>query len=117
MTAAEFRKLALTCPEAEEASHIGHPDFRVRGKIFATLGYPDARHGVLMLTPETQKSLLSDHPGVFIPAKGAWGRRGNTQVLLADAPITTVRSAMTVAWLKVAPKRVAKTFLEGGGRC
>jgi hypothetical protein len=110
MTAAEFRQIALGLPDAVESSHVGHPDFRVgaRGKIFATLGYPDDGIGVLMLTPDQQHELLGRYPEMFVPVKGGWGRRGSTQVLLRAAKREVVESAMQDAWRKVAPKRLAK---------
>ena len=107
MTAAEFRKMALSFPEAVEASHLAHPDFRVGGRIFATLGYPDDNHGVLMLPPEEQRRLINDKPAAFSAVKGAWGRRGNTQVLLSAVDDRTLREAMTLAWRNKAPKRIS----------
>ena len=82
MTADDFRKLALALPETEERSHMNHPDFRVAGKIFATLGYPDKTRGMVKLSPEEQHYFSKDYPDAFIPVKGAWGRRGATSVLL-----------------------------------
>jgi hypothetical protein len=112
MTAAEFREIALSLPDAVESSHAGHPDFRVgaRGKIFATLGYPGDGFGVLMLTPDQQQELIGRHPEMFVPAKGAWGRRGSTQVLLEVANRSIVEPAMQGAWRKVAPTRLVKQF-------
>jgi hypothetical protein len=72
--------MALSLPEAVEASHMDHPDFRVRGKIFATLGYPDEDWGMVSLSPTDQQLLVLAEPGVFVPANGAWGRRGATNV-------------------------------------
>ncbi len=85
MTTDEFRALARSLPEAVESSHMGHPDFRVRGKVFATLMYPDSGHGMVKLTPEQQRRLIAAAPDVFAPVKGGWGRRGCTQVSLAAA--------------------------------
>ena len=98
MTAAQFRRLALGLPEAVESSHFSHPDFRVRNRVFATLGYPDERHGALMLSPEDQKPLCAAEPEVFTPAKGAWGRNGSTHVNLKAAKKTTVRAALKAAY-------------------
>ena len=106
MTAAKFRELALSMPEAVESAHISHPDFRVGGRIFATLGYPDEKHAVLVLPPENQREFCKARPEVFNPAAGAWGRRGNTQVLLAKARETEIRSGLAQAWRKVAPKKL-----------
>src|SRR5688572_6917642 len=75
VTADEFRKLALSFPEATESAHMGHPDFRVRGKIFATLG-PDEDWGMVKLTADQQASFVSRESDVSHPANGAWGRRG-----------------------------------------
>jgi len=108
MTVNEFRKLALGFPEAVESSHMHHPDFRVRGKIFATLGYPDDDSAVVKLTPDEQKEFIRDDPNVFQPVKGAWGRRGNTNVYLPAAKIDIVREALTAAWRNTAPKRLMK---------
>lgn len=110
MTEAEFRKIAISLPDAVESSHVGHPDFRVgaHGRIFATLGYRDDGFGVLMLTPDRQEELTGRYPEMFAPAKGAWGRRGSTQVLLGAANREVVERAMQDAWRKVALKRLAK---------
>src|SRR5947208_14538049 len=76
MTARDFREIALSFPEAVESAHMSHPDFRVDGRIFATLGYPDEEWGMIKLTPEGQRSFVRTDPAVFRPVKGAWGRRG-----------------------------------------
>ena len=106
MTASDFRKLALSFPDVSESSHMSHPDFRVGGKIFATLGYPDGEHGMVILPPDEQQRLLRDQPKVFAPAKGAWGKQGSTTVALAAADKATVRSALEIAWGHKAPKRL-----------
>ena len=106
MTADDFRKLALSLPEAIESAHMHHPDFRVRGKIFATLGYPDKDWAVVKLTPDEQKHFIQSDPKVFQPVKGAWGRRGNTNVYLPEAKIDIAREALTAAWRNTAPKRL-----------
>lgn len=98
MTAQEFRKLALSLPQVVEGSHMGHPDFRVGGRVFATLGYPDAAWGALMLTPEQQELFVRSEPKGFVAVKGGWGRKGATNVLLRSAPKTAVREALTLAW-------------------
>ena len=104
MTANDFRKLALNLPEVSESAHMSHPDFRTGGRIFATLGYPDSEHGMVVLPPDEQKRLLRTHPKVFGAAKGAWGKRGSTTVLLAAADKATVRTALEIAWRNKAPK-------------
>lgn len=109
MTAAEFRRMALSLPDVVEASHMGHPDFRVGGKVFATLGYPSDRFAVVMLSPLDQSFIISDHPKTFAPAAGGWGRSGSTTVLLRGANKRAVTNALEAAWRKRAPKRRAKT--------
>src|SRR5687767_11936735 len=104
MTRAQFRKLALSFPEATESSHHGHPDFRVGGKIFATLGYPDQSIAMVMLGPEEQGFLLKVDAAAFAPAAGAWGRQGSTMVRLAAANTALVRDALEAAWRRRAPK-------------
>jgi hypothetical protein len=106
MTAADFRKLALALPEAEERAHMDHPDFRVGGKIFATLGYPDQSCGMVKLSPEEQHYFSKAEPDVFVPAKGAWGRRGATSVHLKAARKETLSKAIQAAWRNSAPKRL-----------
>ena len=104
MTPAEFRRLALGFPETEENAHMNHPDFRVAGKIFATLGYPDKDHGMVILPAEEQARLFREHPKAFAPAKGAWGKRGSTTVRLDAIDKSTLRSALEIAWRNKAPK-------------
>lgn len=107
MTRADFRKFALSMPEAIESEHMAHPDFRVGGKIFATLGYPDQEHGMVVLPPEEQARVVRAHPKVFALAKGAWGRSGSTLVRLELIDRATLQSVMEIAWRKRAPKRLA----------
>ncbi len=109
MTAEEFRSLALSLPAAAEDAHMGHPDFRVRGKIFATLG-PDEDWAMVKLTPDQQAALVRAEPEVFEPFGGAWGGRGYTKVCLAAAHEATVRPALIAAWRNTAPKRLAEQF-------
>jgi len=106
MTAAEFRRIALSMPEASESAHMEHPDFRVGGKIFATLGYPDQNHGMVILPAEEQAQLVRDDPAIFAPAKGAWGRSGSTSVRLDAVDEPTLQRLMEIAWRKRAPKRL-----------
>jgi hypothetical protein len=89
---------------------MGHPDFRVRGKIFATLGYPDAGCGMVKLTPEQQVVFASIEPAVFTPVKGGWGRQGATNLRLEAASENTLHRAILAAWGNAAPKRLAKEF-------
>jgi hypothetical protein len=109
MTADDFRKLALSFPEAVESAHMHHPDFRVCGKIFATLGYPDENFAVVKLTPGEQRDLVRGEPNVFQPVKGAWGRGGSTSIYLSAAKVEIVRKALGAAWRNTAPKRLAQT--------
>ena len=104
VTIPDFRRAALSLPEATEGAHMGHPDFRVRNKIFAALGVPDAAWGMVKLTPEQQDMLMAAEPAAFKPAAGAWGRRGSTHVQLAAVDRTTLRSALTMAWRDTASK-------------
>ncbi len=106
MTASDFRKLALALPEAEERQHMDHPDFRVAGKIFATLGYPDKTCGMIKLSPEDQHNFSKDYPEAFIPVKGTWGKRGATSVVLKVAKLEALTKAVRAAWRNTAPKRL-----------
>ena len=108
MTSNEFRDLALSFPEAIESAHMRHPDFRVGGKIFATLGYPDEHSAMVKLSVEDQEKFIRENPGVFKPVKGAWGRQGATNINLPKATIEIVREALAAAWRKTAPKRLSK---------
>lgn len=114
MTADGFRRLALDQPEARELGHMGHPDFRVRGKIFATLGYPDPGFGMVKLTPEQQEAFASAEPAVFAAIKGAWGRQGATSVRLAAAKTKSLRVALATAWRNVAPAELRNAEAEWG---
>ena len=107
MTAGDFRRLALALPEAAEAAHMAHPDFRVRNKIFATL-WPQEERGVVMLTPEQQKVVVELKPAVFAPVPGGWGRRGSTDVNLRAADEMSLTSVLLMAWRNKAPARMEK---------
>ena len=106
MTPSQFRRLALSFAGVSESAHMNHPDFRVGGKIFATLEYPDKEHGMVILPPEEQARLMKSDPKVFAPAKGAWGRQGSTTVRLDMIDASTLRSALEMAWRNKAPKRL-----------
>jgi hypothetical protein len=108
MTPNNFRELALSLPEAIESAHMHHPDFRVGGRIFATLGYPNDGSAMVKLSPGEQKEFVHTSPAVFTPAKGAWGRQGSTIINLPSATIDIVREALTAAWRNAAPKRLSK---------
>ena len=102
MTAAGFREIALSLPDAEERAHMRHPDFRVKGKIFATLGYPSAGYAMVKLTRDQQELFVKLDPSAFVPVKGAWGAKGATSVVLAKAKKKTTREALLTAWKNVA---------------
>ncbi|HVH10365.1 MAG TPA: hypothetical protein VM736_11260 [Gemmatimonadales bacterium] len=107
MTARDFRRLALNLPQAAEAAHHGHPDFRVAERVFATLDYPRRGWGMIKLTPEQQPLFVHTRSGAFVPAQGAWGRGGATMVRLRTVSRTAVREALLLAWRNRAPPRVA----------
>ena len=109
MTADEFREIALRLPEATEKEHMGDPDFRVKGKIFATLG-PGENWGMVKLSPKEQKAFVRAEPDVFEPIKGAWGVRGCTRVCLEEATANMVRPALVAAWRNTAPKGLSKMY-------
>ena len=98
MNAEAYRALALELPGVVAASHQGHADSRVRGKIFATLGYPDDGHGMVKLSTEEQAKRVRQFPAVFAPAKGTWGEQGSTLVKLEAATEVVARSAIRSAW-------------------
>ena len=104
MTPSQFRRIALSLPDAVEGAHMGHADFRVGGKIFATLGHPDPAYGMVQLKPDQQALLVETSPKVFTPVPGGWGRQGSTHVRLAAADTATLRNALTMAWTNRAPK-------------
>jgi hypothetical protein len=103
MSPNEFRKMALGLPGTTEASHMGHPDFRVGGKIFATLGAPGPEWGMVKLTPDDQELFVRIDPGGFRHVPGGWGRQGATNVNLRSAGKDAVREALRTAWRNRAP--------------
>jgi hypothetical protein len=108
MNAAGYRRIALRLPGAEEHAHMNHPDFRVGGKIFATLGYPKPGWAMIKLTPEQQAEFLEEHPDSFVAVKGKWGAQGCTNVLLKYAKEASVERALKAAWLNHAPHEVVE---------
>jgi hypothetical protein len=98
MTAEDFRRIALSLEGAEESSHMGAPDFRVGGRIFATLAPEKHGYGNLMLTPEQQVSFVAELPEVFLPIPGGWGRMGSTHIRLAAASEDILAGALRTAW-------------------
>ena len=107
MTAADFRRIALTFDGAEEGSHMGAVDFRVGGRIFATLASVKDGFGNLMLTPEIQAEFVSEAPDVFVPVAGGWGRMGATHIRLANANPDVLTGALRTAWKLRADKNSA----------
>lgn len=98
MNADDFRRLALSLEGSEESSHMGSPDFRVGGRIFATLASERQGYGNLMLTPEQQAAFVEEAPGVFVPIAGGWGRMGMTHIRLAAATEDVLVGALRAAW-------------------
>jgi hypothetical protein len=98
MNANDFRRIALNLEGTEEGSHMGHADFRVGGRIFATLASQDKGFGNLLLTPEQQASFVEELPDVFLPIPGGWGRNGATHVRLAAASEDVLAGALRTAW-------------------
>ena len=98
MNVADFRRIALSLPGAEESSHMGQPDFRVDGRIFATLASAKQGYGNLMLTLEQQTAFVEEMPEVFLPIPGGWGRMGSTHIRLAEASEDVLYGALHTAW-------------------
>lgn len=107
LTAEDFRRIAVGMKDAHEGAHMGHPDFRANGKIFATI-HPDHLYGMVKLTPDQQREFVRAHPAVFAPENGAWGRAGCTSVRLDAADEETLGEAMTLARQNVARVAVVK---------
>src|SRR5207247_9263984 len=127
MTTDEFRKMALEIPMAVERLHMNHPDFRVAGKIFASLGVPDQNWGMVKLTPEQQRAFIRKAPEVFKPCSGAWGRQATRTFILPPrtrawcAPLSMLRQRMSPhmlrkssRWRGYRPGRPGDRFPEGG---
>lgn len=102
LTLDDFRRLALSLPEAIEGAHMGRTDFRVGGRIFATL-HPDKGAGMIILTPEEQALLVEAEPEVFAAVPGGWGRSGATLLFVAHADSATMRDGLIRAWRRRAP--------------
>ncbi len=107
MKADNFRKIALSLVGVIESSHMGHPDFRANGKIFATLS-ADLKYGMVKLTPDQQQGYLNEYSGSFEPVSGAWGRQGCTMVRLVAADKTVVQGALELAWRNIDKKSESK---------
>ena len=98
MNASGFRKIALSFEGVEQGSHMGAVDFRVGGRIFATLASEKLGYGNLIISPDLQKELISQRPDLFLPVAGGWGRMGATHIRLADATAADLKRALRVAW-------------------
>jgi len=114
MKPADFRRIALSLEGAEESSHMGAADFRVGGRIFATLASEKQGHGNLMLTPEQQAAFVGELPEVFLPIPGGWGRMGMTHIRLAAANKDVLEGALRTAW-RLRVEKNAKSGKKGGG--
>jgi hypothetical protein len=108
VTPQQFRKLALSLPEAREGSHMGTADFRVRNKIFATLSGPDQL--VIRIDPADQAVLLATEPGTFSPAAGVWGLRGWTIVQLGTVDPDLLHDLVVDSWRRLAPKKMVAAY-------
>jgi hypothetical protein len=98
MNIKDFRRIALSMEGAEESAHMGNPDFRVDGRIFATLAAAKLGYGNLMLTPEQQATFVAERPELFVPVKGGWGRMGATHIVLSAANEDVLAGALRAAW-------------------
>jgi len=112
MDAEDFRRIALSLDGAEESSHMGAPDFRVGGRIFATLASQSQGYGNLMLTLEQQAAFVEELPEVFVPIAGGWGRMGMTHIRLAAANEDVLAGALRAAW-KLRLEKNAKASRKG----
>ena len=114
MNAKDFRRIALSLEGAEEGSHMGAVDFRVGGRIFATLASVKQGYGNLMLTPEQQAAFVEELPEVFLPVHGGWGKGGATHVRLAAVTEDVLEGALRTAW-KLRLEKNAKAGKKGSG--
>jgi hypothetical protein len=108
----DFRRIALALDGAFESAHMGHPDFRAHGRIFATI-QPDSHWGGLMLTPDQQRRFLRESPEAFKPAAGAWGAAGSTLVHFASVDADTLGETLTMCWQNAAAKAATKKGGKG----
>src|SRR3984893_17555629 len=109
MNANAFRRIALSLEGAEESSHMGNPDFRVGGRIFATLASVNQGYGKLMITPEQQAAFVEEMPEVFVPIKGGWGRMGMTHIRLDVASESVLAGVLRTAWKLRVEKNAASS--------
>ena len=115
MNAADFRRIALSLEGAEEGSHMGAADFRVGGRIFATLASQKEGYGNLMLTPEVQAEFVGEAPEIFVPIHGGWGRMGMTHIRLLKASGDVLEGALRAAW-KIRVGKNEKSRAKTGSR-
>jgi len=115
MNAEDFRRTALSLEGAQEGSHMGQADFRVGGRIFATLASEKQGYGNLMLTPEQQAAFVEELPEVFVPIAGGWGRNGATHIRLAAASEDVLAGALRTAWQLRVEKNARRGKKSGGG--
>ncbi len=117
MDAEDFRQMALSLDGAEESSHMGAPDFRVGGRIFATLAMQHPGYGNLMLSPASQQALVAEAPEVFLPIPGGWGRMGSTHIRSADASTQQMLNGLQLAWtLRVEENGKSRSSVPRRGR-
>ena len=116
MTPAGFRRIALNLDGVVEQAHHGHPDFRVGGRIFATLGHPDSKCGMVALTPDQQRAWVRDLPDAFVPVNGKWGEQGATTVRLVAVDEEALGGALTLAWQNAKAKRAARKTVRRARR-
>ena len=116
MTADDFRRIALSLEGAEEGAHMGSADFRVGGRIFATLASADQGYGNLMLTPEQQSMFVEESPEVFLAIKGGWGRMGMTHIRLSAASEDVLAGALRTAWQLRREKNASVRKRRGSSR-
>jgi hypothetical protein len=115
MTIDDFRRIALSMEGAEESSHMGAADFRVGGRIFATLASAKQGYGNLMLDAEQQTAFIEEMPELFLPVHGGWGRMGATHIRLAKASEDVLAGALRTAW-KLRVEKSAKAGRSGGAK-
>jgi hypothetical protein len=99
MTAADFRRIALSLEGVEEVSHAGLPAFRVAGGRFASLASQAEGYGNLVLTLEQQAAFVGEAPEIFLPIPGGWGRMGHTHIRLAATNEDLLTGALRTAWM------------------
>ncbi len=117
MDAADFRRIALSLEGAEEGSHMGAADFRVGGRIFATLAAVSHGYGNLMLTPEQQNLFIAEHPDIYLPIAGGWGKNGATYVRLSAVSEEQLAGALRTAWkLRIEKNQMARAKATNSAR-